>query len=273
MRESSPRKRGPGALGALGALGVLVLVVGAACSSIPKPQPDAPPEERLRYAWALLEKRSYFSAQQAFEDLIFSAPGSAIIDSAHFGLAETYFDMGNYIQAVSEYRTVVSSFPRSGLVDDAAFKIGVANWEQSLSYKLDQTETLRSIEAFRAFIQDYPASNRVEDALEYLRQAEDKVALKTIYQAESYRKLGTEGDYQAAVIYYSEAILGYPSTSHMARAVWGLGETYFKMGESESALQTFAALIARFPDSKYTDRARKRMRDLPPPPTGEILPS
>jgi len=208
------------------ALSVLLLTVTAACSSVPKPDPDAPPEERLRYAWALLERSSYYSAQQAFEDLIFSAPGSAIIDSAHYGLAECYFGMDNYIQAVSEYETVISSFPRSGLVDDAAFQIGVANWEQSLSYKLDQTETLKAIEAFRAFVQDYPASDRVDEALGYLQQAEDKIAMKTIYLAESYLKLGTDSDYQAALMYFSEAIRDFPSSSHLPRAIFGLGEAW-----------------------------------------------
>jgi outer membrane protein assembly factor BamD len=258
---------------ALRVLSVLLLTVAAACSSIPKPGPDAPPEERLRYAWALLERGSYYSSQQAFEDLIFSAPGSAIIDSAHYGLAECYFGMDNFIQAVSEYKTVVSSFPRSGLVDDAAFRIGVANWEQSMGYKLDQTETLRSIEAFRAFVQDYPASDRVEEALGYLRQAEDKIAMKTIYQAESYLKLGTDSDRQAAVMYFSEAIRDFPSSGYMPRAIFGLGETYYRMGEVEYARQTLAALLAEYPDSEYAERARKLMRDLPPPPASQIPPS
>ncbi len=257
----------------LRALGVLLLAITAACSSIPKPEPDAPPEERLRYAWALLERGSYYPAQQAFEDLIFSAPGSAIIDSAHYGLAECYFGMDNHIQAVSEYQRVVSSFPRSGLVDDAAFRIGVANWEQSLSYKLDQTETLRAIVAFRAFVQDYPASERVDEALDYLRQAEDKIALKTIYLAESYLKLGTDSDYQAAIMYFSEAIQDFPSSELMPRAIFGLGETYYKKGETENARQALGALVANFPDSEYTERAQKRIRDLPPPPANQIPPS
>lgn len=251
--------------GVLRALGALFIVVAAACSSIPKPGADASPEERLRYAWALLEKGSTFAAKQTFQDLIFSAPGSAIIDSAHYGLAEVHFKMRNYIQAISEYRTVVSSFPRSTLVDDAAFKIGVSYWKQSLSYKLDQTETLRAIEAFRAFIQDYPASERVEEALSYVRMAEDKIALKTIYQAESYMKLGSMEDYRAALYYFSEAIQTYPGSTHMPRALWGLGESYYRLGEIDNARQTLGALVANYPDSKYAGKARARMRDLPPP--------
>jgi len=40
-----------------------------------------------------------------------------------------------------------------------------------------------------------------------------------------------------------------------------------------NARQALGALVADFPESEYTERARKRMRDLPPPPASQIPPS
>ena len=248
---------------------LLTLALGlglGSCAGVPKPQSDAPPEVRLRYGWQLLERGSTYNAKQAFQDLIFSAPGSAIIDSAHYGLAESFFEERNYIQAETEYATIVSSFPRSRLVDDAAFKVGLCWWNQSPGHKLDQTETIRALDAFRAFVQDYPTSDRLDEAFEYIRQAQDKLALKAIYQAETYLKLGTESDYQAAVIYYSEAIQDYSDSRHMPRALWGLGEAYFRLDRSEEAIQTFGVLVSQLPDSEYTEKAQRRLQELRPPP-------
>jgi outer membrane protein assembly factor BamD len=251
---------------ALPGIGAVLVLFAAACASVPRPEPDAPPEERLRYGWELLARKRTFVARQVFEDLIFSAPGSAIIDSAHYGLAEAHFVDANYFQALTEYQVVVSSFPRSVLVDNAAYKVGLCYWKQSLSYRLDQTETRRAIEAFHAFLLDYPASEWVMDAAVQLREAEDKLALKRIYQGETYLKLRSDRDYLAAVIAFSEAIQGFPESSHLPRALWGLGESYFRLKRTNEALQTFGALVSEFADSPYADKARERLNELQPPP-------
>jgi len=264
-RETGTRIASPAGV-VFGAALLVAAFTLAGCSRVPRPQLDAPPEERLRYGWELLERGRTFNAKQAFEDLIFSAPGSAIIDSAHYGLAEANFAEKNWVQAGSEYATIVTSFPRSGLVDDAAFKVGLCWWHQSLSYKLDQTETVRALDAFRAFIQDYPTSDRLDEALEYIFVSQDKLALKAIYQAETYLKLATKSDFQAAAIYFSEAILTYPDTRHMPRALWGLGMAWYRSGDRQNAIDTFGALVSNYPDSRYVEKAQERLQELRPPP-------
>ena len=251
-----------------------VLLLATACSHIPRPQPGAAPEDYLRYAWRMLEEGKTFQAKEAFQELIYSAPGSAIIDSVHYGLAETHFAERSYFLALSEYSTIVRSFPRSGLVDDAAFKVGLCHWEQSNSYKLDQMETHEAREAFRTFLLDYPASDIVDEVVTYLVMAEDKLARKKIYEGETYLKLGTERDLVSATLAFQEALGLWQRSSHIDLALWGLGEVYFKQGRHDDARAAFGALVANFPDSKRLKKARARLEDLgasetlsaPPPP-------
>lgn len=244
------------------ALGGLLLVVAAGCAGRQRPGPDATVEERLRFGYYQLERGSTYSARQVFEELIFSAPGSAVIDSAHYGLGEAYFLEDNFIQAQSEYDVVVRNFPRSPLVDDAAFKSALCWWEQSLGYKLDQNETRQAIDAFRAFLLDYPTSDRYEEVLDILDQAQDRLALKKIYEGDTYRKLGTERDLQAAALSYLEAIRSWPDASVLDRALWGLGLVYLEMDALPQALEAFGQLVAVFPDSERAEDARARIREL-----------
>ncbi len=255
---------------------LLLVMLLAGCSHIPRPARDAPAEDRLHYAWRLLEDGGTYAARQAFEELIFSAPGSAVIDSAHYGLAETYYREKNWIQAQSEYDVVVRSFPRSPLVDNAAFHSGTCWWKQSLGYKLDQNETRQAIDAFRAFLLDFPASERYDEVVAILGQAEDKLARKKIYEGDTYRKLGTERDLTAAELMYIEAIQGWPGASVLDLALWGLGEVYLARQEYPKALQAFSALVGNFPDSRRAKQAREHIRTLnemgvtppgQPPPT------
>ncbi|MFC1545112.1 outer membrane protein assembly factor BamD [Gemmatimonadota bacterium] len=239
-----------------------VILLAAACSHIPRPQPGAAPEDYLRYGWQLLDEGKFFQAKEIFQELIYTAPGSAIIDSVHYGLAETHFAERNYFLALSEYSTIVRSFPRSGLVDDAAFKVGICHWEQSNSYKLDQMETLEAREAFRTFLLDYPTSDIADDVVTYLEMTEDKLARKKIYEGETYLKLGTERDLVSAVIAFQEALTIWQRSSHIDLALWGLGEVYYRQGRHDDARAAFGALVANFPDSKRVKRARARLEDL-----------
>ncbi len=210
----------------------------------------------------MLEEGKTFQAKEIFQELIYSAPGSAIIDSIHYGLAETHFAESNYFLALSEYSTIVRSFPRSGLVDDAAFKVGICHWEQSNSYKLDQMETHEAREAFRTFLLDYPASDIVDEVVTYYEMAEDKLARKQIYEGETYLKLGTERDLVSATMAFQEALGRYPNSSHIDLALWGLGEVYYRQGRHDDARAAFGALVANFPDSKRLKKTRARLEDL-----------
>ena len=232
------------------------------CASVPKPPPDAPPEVMLRYGYRLLERGSTYNARLVFEELVYSAPGSAIIDSAHFGLAETFFTDDNYYQALIEYEILVSSFPRSPLVDDAAFKVGLCYWEQSPSYKLDQTETRKAIDAFQIFLLDYPGSELVGEAVDYLYRCREKLARKRLYQGMTYLKLGTDGDLLAAIIALQEMLQLYPDSSYTGEALWWLAEALYHLDQYEQAAVVYASLVSGYPDSKRLKAARGRLTEL-----------
>lgn len=255
-------------------LGAIILAAG--CTQIRRPPPGSPPEELMRYGWRLLEKDKTFTAKEVFQQLIYSAPGSAIIDSVHYGLAETQFKEGNYYLALNEYRQIVQSFPRSSLVDDAASKIGLCHWEQSRGFKYDQQETLQAREAWRAFLLDYPGSELVDEVVAYYGMAEDRLARKIIYQGETYLRLGTERDLEAAILAFREALQYYPETSFQDLAIWGIGEAQYRLGHLDEARQSFGALVANFPDSRRIKHARSRLKKIgpasQPPPTVPPVP-
>ncbi|MFO7768276.1 MAG: outer membrane protein assembly factor BamD [bacterium] len=242
-----------------------LLILAGACAGVPKPPEGSPPEVMNRYAWELLERGSTYNARQVFEELLFTAPGSAVIDSVHFGLAEAHFKEGNYYQARSEYETVTSSFPRSSLVDQAAFNAALCYWEQSLSYKLDQQETRQALQAFQSFLLDYPASELAEEASRYVRRARDKLARKELYQARTYMRLGTERDYEAAVLILSQLIRRYQESGWVDEAVLELGKCYFELDRTDQARQAFAALVSDFPESETAEKAREWLRRIGPP--------
>ena len=251
--------------------GVLGIMGSLACAGVPRPARDASPEVRFRYGWTLLERGNTYQARQVFEELSLAAAGSAVIDSIRYGLAETYFRESNYHQSRVEYEAFVSAHPRSHLVDDAAFKIGLCYWELSLGYKLDQSETRQAIDAFQSFMMDYPTSDLADRASELIYEAREKLARKKLYEGETYYQLGTERDLRAAGLVLTEMIQTFGGSRHLDRAVWLLAEVHLKLDERDRARELFAAFIQAFPDSSLRSRVQARLRELgpsDPPPEG-----
>jgi outer membrane protein assembly factor BamD (BamD/ComL family) len=65
--------------------------------------------------------------------------------------------------------------------------------------------------------------------------------------------------YEAAVVYFEEAIAGYPDTEVAPEALGQLFETYTRMGWDEEATETRERLLRDYPNSPEA----QRLADLP----------
>jgi len=105
--------------------------------------------------------REYGQAIGEFSEILMVAPESEWADNAQYWIGECYYGLGNYEQALKEFRKVLS-YPESEKDDDASFKI-------ALCYiKLGDDEMAR--EALRKFLEDYPESEYVPRALKLLEE-------------------------------------------------------------------------------------------------------
>lgn len=136
-------------------------------SNYPK-QPTTPPATyvsagnlREDYQNALSEyyNRNYKLAIQLFEELLTRNPATSLSDNCRYWIGESYYGLGNYNQAIIEF-TKVFSFNRSNKMDDSQLKLGLCYW------KLGDRERAR--QEFERLISDYPNSEYVEKAQQYL---------------------------------------------------------------------------------------------------------
>ncbi|RJP80168.1 MAG: outer membrane protein assembly factor BamD [Candidatus Zixiibacteriota bacterium] len=109
--------------------------------------------------WALarsyFESGDYLDAIDVLSIFTLNYSGSTRIDSAQYLLAESHFALGEYILAESEYQRLADNLPQSPLVDEARLKIILANVYMSPAYSHDQKFTERALAAAQDFREDY----------------------------------------------------------------------------------------------------------------------
>lgn len=196
--------------------------------------------ERYEQATRLLEKGNYEQAIEAFQALVYSFPGSEVVDKAQYGLAESYFGLKDYVSAGLEYEHLVDHYPSSPLADDAQFKVALCYFKQSPRPALDQTDTEKALAGFYRFIDDYPDSPLVPEARERIKDCRTKLAEKQYLNAELYLKLKK---YKAARLYFEDVVTRFPDTQWALSAWFDMGELLLKQKKRDEALEAFQHVL------------------------------
>ncbi len=216
-------------------------------------------EEHYRRAVEMLGKEDYIGSIREFQFIIYTYPGSKLIDDAQYGLAESYYGNCDYTDAIFEYQRIVNDFPLSEYADDAQFTIGICFFERSLPPQCDQTDTYRAIEELKRFIEDYPESELVDEAKARILDCRNKLAKKAFETAKLYRKLGEK---RAGMIYFEEVIKNYNDSNWFSRAKYEIGEILLEEGKIEEATRIFRSLARGSPDGEVKIKAKIRLEEI-----------
>ncbi len=217
------------------------------------------PEARLKHAIELFNKGHYLDAKTELTIIVLNYPGSSVVDEAQYYLAESHFKLKEYILAAAEYEKLIRNYPDSKYADKARYKIGLCYYELSPNYGLDQKYTLKAIDEFQRFLEDYPNSPLRKDVEEKLKKCREKLAKKDYKAAELYRKMS---EWRAAEIYYRSVEDKYYDTSFGPKALFWIGESQYHLGKLDEAAATFQSYLNKFPKGEYAGRAERRLKQI-----------
>ncbi|MBS1271003.1 MAG: hypothetical protein MAGBODY4_00132 [Candidatus Marinimicrobia bacterium] len=118
-------------------------------------------EYRERYNEALSEyfQKNYYRSIAEFQTLLIIDKGNEYADNAQYWIGESYYSMGDYSKAVTEFERVLD-FERSNKKDHAQFKIALCQ------LKLGNRAAARN--AFDTLKEEYPNSELLARVTEYM---------------------------------------------------------------------------------------------------------
>ncbi len=93
------------------------------------PVPGGTDRANYQAAFELLKQGRYDQASIALKQFMVAFPDSDLSDNAQYWLAETYYVLQKYRQALPEFQLVLKRYPDSRKIPDALLKIGYCNYE------------------------------------------------------------------------------------------------------------------------------------------------
>src|SRR5690606_11389908 len=182
--------------------------------------PDVLRQARFQKGWALFREMAFDAAQPIFESLVREQPTGSFSAEALFWNADSYFNLGNYQQAATQFQRFIDQHPRHELIGAARYSLG---WSY---FKMGEYE--RAVPPLQAFLRDYkppPIALYPYDVDTNLRIGDAYFALREYGPAiDAYRKVtGARqgGDY----------------------ALYQIGISYNRAQQTYEAVNTFRQLV------------------------------
>ena len=240
----------------IGALLALLVAFGACKGNSNLIRPGDPINVAYQKAQNLFEKEKYSAAADAFETITRIGRGTNFAKDAQYYLAESYYRNRSFLLAASEFDRYVGFYPTDERREEVDFKTAKCYYEQSPRYELDQSDTIRAIEAFQLFNNRYPGSERVLESAGYIDEMRNKLARKYYEAADFYTRIR---EYESAAIYFGVTIDQFPESEYAELALVRQIRTYVEYADNsvpekqkeryEKAVEGYQKFIQLFPRS------------------------
>lgn len=221
------------------------------------------PDLILQKAFDYYEKEQYQRAQTLFDLVLNNLRGRKEAERAYFLYAYTHYHLGQYVLAAYYFKNFSNTFTASSFREEAAFMVGISNYRQSPTFRLDQTSTRDAIEDFQVFSNLFPNSKRVEEANRLIDEMRRKLEKKAFAEGKLYFDLR---QYQSAIISFDNLLRDYPESPEIQRVQYLLARSAFELAENsivERKIERYQQAISRandfqekYPNGTYSDEVK-----------------
>ena len=209
---------------------------------------------------ALYKKKKYSRALEVFNELKGTFPGEdPYYTWAELKVADCHFFKKEYTEAIELYEEFKKFHPFDGEIPYVIFQIGLSYFKQMKSKDRDQGATRKALSNFELLIANYPPSVFTEKSREKVKICRGRLAENELYIAKFHYK---RKKYQGAKARLETMVGSYPEVDTLDEVLFYLGKSHQKLEEMDVAARVFAELVHRYPDSKFSDKAKGELREL-----------
>jgi outer membrane protein assembly factor BamD len=248
---------------------VLSIVLFASCGDYQKLLKSTDPELKYTKAVEYFEKGDFMRATTLFDEISTYFKGTERSETILNYLSKSYLGQKDYFTASEYYKTYVKTYPKGKYVVESKYMIGYCYYLDSPDARLDQTATNDAVASLQEFVDVYPESERVPDAMKLLDELNDKIAYKYYLNSKLYFNLGNYlgNNYESAVITAQNALKRFPSTKYREelsiiildakyqQAVQSFEEK--KMDRYRATIDEYYNYINEYPEGKLRKHADK----------------
>ena len=142
-------------------------------------------------------------------------PCAPSADRLRFLIGSTYFQWGDYEEAISNFEHVVRDYPESPLAHTALFLSGKSHICQYQGSDYEAEHLVAAKEIFEEYLRLYPTHEKAGEVKDSLRDACEKLALRDWNVAQFYLRADRE---DSAAVYLKIILTNYPDTNYAEHA-------------------------------------------------------
>lgn len=241
----------------LASLGAFLL---AACSSSRKLTQEENCQARWEKLHAKFEKKKYNEIRDPYTDLVTSCPGSPFTEQAAFELAEIQYNLGDWLEAESEYSAFLKDFPNSRRYGEVAtYRHALSSSKQVGIPQRDQSKTTEAIQAFERFLDEYPDSKYADTAKTEIEKLTGKLVAKQLQIARLYHRMDEP---QAAAVYYKSILKDYAGRVDLRDINLKLAQCYIEMRQFDEAETYLGKFDGVAKDDPFKEKVKKAYQSL-----------
>ncbi len=209
------------------------------------------------------DKEVYTKAIPLLEELR-TYVGNQDIEKISFLYANAHFGNKDYITAAYYFKTFADFYPKSVYVEEAAFMIGYCYYKLSPRTSLEQTYSLKAIDAFQLFINAHPYSEKVAEANGLIDGMRKKLEEKAFESAFLYYKIKS---YKAAINSYKNLLNEFPDTERKEEINFMVLKSRFELAQKsieskkeerfKNTVESYYTFVDQYPESQYIKDAER----------------
>lgn len=231
-------------------------------------------EERYQLAIKKYEAKEYSKALRLFGIVTSHYRGKPQMERIQFMVAQSNFNTKNYTLSGYYFDRFTKNYPKSSKKEEASFLSAYSYKLASPVYSLDQTDTNKAILAFQLFINDYPDSDRVEEANKHFNELQFKLEKKAFEIGKTYYRTAVTDfrNYKSAIVVFDNLITDFLGTKLKEEALYYRFKAYHdlvivsserkKEDRIKDALAAYDKLKRNFPKSKFMEDSDKLLAEI-----------
>jgi len=222
------------------------------------PKGDFDPHIKMKEADELFSKRKYNKARDIYEIITYLSKGDTLVKHAQYQLANCYYKLRIYEDAIFEYEQLLKMFPYSQYNEEVNYKIGMSWYKLSYPPAYDQTETQNALQQFDFFLHQYPKSPLVEEVEKMYENCIKKLLEKKYQNAHIYYMMGYNN---AAMMYLNEIFDQNIPGKVEEKSLKLAAKIYIKNKNWDKLALLADRFIAEYPDNPYIQKINQYLTD------------
>ncbi len=186
---------------------IVLSILFSGCAWFEKSREDKPAQELIKEGMAEYEEGNYKDAIKSFEQLRDWYPFSKYAILAELKIADAYYNLESYADAVFAYEEFERLHPRNEAIPYVIYREGLCYFNRIDTIDRDQTNAVKALDIFQRLVKQFPSDPYSVMARTDIIKCYKSIAGHELYVGKFYYKAKK---YKAALERFKRVVIRYP---------------------------------------------------------------